>query len=90
MVTVVILVILGLCVLAGYYRGVVYSALSIGLTVLSFFLALLLIPVVATPVRHNADLCAQRLEIDGSYVVPVDKDSASLRIVKALYKIDQR
>ena len=61
MVTVVILVILGLCVLAGYYRGVVYSALSIGLTVLSFFLALLLIPVVATPVRHNADLYSSLL-----------------------------
>lgn len=56
MVTVIILVILGLCILAGYYRGVVYSALSIGLTVLSFFLALAMIPVVATPVRNNEDL----------------------------------
>ena len=56
MVTVVILVILGICILAGYYRGVLYSALSIGLTILSFFLALALIPVVSTPVRSNETL----------------------------------
>ena len=56
MVTAVILVILGICILAGYYRGVVYSAMSIGLTVLSFFLALLLIPVIAAPVRQSASL----------------------------------
>ena len=56
MVTAAILIILGICILAGYYRGVVYSALSIGLTLLSFFMALLLIPVVATPVRQNEEL----------------------------------
>ena len=56
MVTVLILVILGLCILAGYYRGVVYSAVSIGLTLISFFLALLLIPVVAGPVRDSKEL----------------------------------
>ena len=56
MVTIPILVILGLCVLAGYYRGVIYSAVSIGLTILSFFLALLLIPVVSAPVRENNTL----------------------------------
>ncbi|MBR0436338.1 MAG: hypothetical protein IJK12_03785 [Clostridia bacterium] len=56
MVTIPILVILGLCVLAGYYRGVIYSAISIGLTILSFFLALLLIPAVAAPVRESNTL----------------------------------
>lgn len=56
MVTAAILVILGICILAGYYRGVIYSALSIGLTILSFFMALLLIPVIAAPVRQNENL----------------------------------
>ncbi len=56
MITVLILVVLGLCILAGYYRGVVYSAVSIGLTLLSFFLALLLIPAVAGPVRGSRSL----------------------------------
>ena len=56
MITVLILVVLGLCILAGYYRGVIYSAISIGLTIISFFLALLLIPAVATPVRQNETL----------------------------------
>lgn len=55
-VTILILVVLGLCILAGYYRGVVYSAVSIGLTFLSFFLALLLIPVIAAPVRQSKTL----------------------------------
>ena len=61
MVTVAILVILGICVLAGYYRGVVYSALSIGLTILSFFLALILIPVVAAPMRSSEKLYSSLL-----------------------------
>ena len=56
MVTILILVVLGLCILAGYYRGVVYSAVSIGLTLLSFFLALLMIPVIARPVRESREL----------------------------------
>ena len=55
-VTILILVVLGLCILAGYYRGVIYSAISIGLTLLSFFLALLMIPVVASPVRESRRL----------------------------------
>ena len=55
-VTILILVVLGLCVLAGYYRGVIYSAVSIGLTFLSFFLALLLIPVIAAPVQNSKTL----------------------------------
>ena len=56
MVTVLILIILGICILAGYYRGVIYSAISIGLTLLSFFLALIMIPVVAQPVRESKTL----------------------------------
>ena len=55
-ITILILVVLGLCILAGYYRGVIYSAVSIGLTFLSFFLALLLIPVIAAPVRQSKAL----------------------------------
>ena len=61
MITVLILIILGVCILAGYYRGVIYSALSIGLTLLSFFLALLLIPVVANPVRNTKSLYSSLL-----------------------------
>ena len=56
MVTILVLVILGVCILAGYYRGVIYSAVSIGLTFLSFLLALLMIPVVAGPVRESKSL----------------------------------
>lgn len=56
MITVLILIILGLCILAGYYRGVIFSAVSLGLTLLSFFLALLMIPVVKEPVRKNESL----------------------------------
>ena len=56
MVTILILVVLGLCILAGYYRGVIYSAVSIGLTLLSFFLALIMIPVIARPVRQSREL----------------------------------
>ncbi len=56
MITVPILIVLGLCILAGYYRGVIYSAISIGLTVLSFFLALAMIPAVSGPVRNSNTL----------------------------------
>ena len=42
MVDLIILLILAIALLAGYYRGVVYSAISLGLSVLSFGLALLL------------------------------------------------
>lgn len=61
MVTVLILIILGMCILAGYYRGVIYSAVSLGLTLLSFFLALLMIPVVEGPVRKNESLYSSLL-----------------------------
>ena len=61
LVTILILVVLGLCILAGYYRGVIYSAVSIGLTLLSFFLALLLIPAVVSPVRENEKIYSSLL-----------------------------
>ena len=61
MVTAAILIVIGICILAGYYRGVIYSALSIGLTILSFFLALLLIPAVAKPVRDSKSLYSSLL-----------------------------
>lgn len=53
MVDLVILLILAVAVLAGYYRGVVYSAISLGLTLVSFFLALLLIPVLAGSFKNR-------------------------------------
>ena len=56
MVTILILIVIGLCILAGYYRGVIFSAVSIGLTLLSFFLALIMIPLIATPVRESKSL----------------------------------
>lgn len=67
MITVMILVVIGLCILAGYYRGIVYSAVSIGLTLLSFFLALLLIPVIATPVRESKELYGSLLSYFEGY-----------------------
>ncbi|MDO4565290.1 MAG: CvpA family protein [Clostridia bacterium] len=53
MVDFLILLILGLAVLAGYYRGVVYSAISLGVTVLSFFLALLCIPMLTGSFKNR-------------------------------------
>lgn len=42
MVDLIILLILAIALLAGYYRGMVYSAISLGLSLLSFVMALLL------------------------------------------------
>lgn len=53
MVDLVILLILGLAVLAGYYRGVVYSAIGLGVTLLSFFLALLFIPLLTGSFKNR-------------------------------------
>ncbi|MDD3400487.1 MAG: CvpA family protein [Eubacteriales bacterium] len=53
MVDLVILLILAIAVLAGYYRGVVYSAISLGLTILSFFLALLCIPLLTGSFKNR-------------------------------------
>jgi len=51
----IILLILALAVLAAYYRGVLYSAVSVGVTLLSLFMALLLIPVVGNVFREDKE-----------------------------------
>ena len=56
MVDLAILVIISLCVLAGYYRGTIYAALNVGVTILSLLLALLLIPVVSGTVKSSETL----------------------------------
>jgi len=66
-ITVIILIIIGLCILAGYYRGIIYSAVSLGLTLFSFFLALLMIPVIATPVRESKELYGSLLSYFEGY-----------------------
>ena len=53
MVDLAILVIIALCVLAGYYRGTIYAALNVGVTVLSLLLALLLIPAISGLVKSS-------------------------------------
>ena len=53
MVDLAILVILALCVLAGYYRGTIYAAINFGVTVLSLLIALLLIPAVTGMVKQS-------------------------------------
>jgi len=56
MVDLAILILLGLCVLAGYYRGTIYAAINFGVTLVSFFLALLLIPSVAGIIKGSDTL----------------------------------
>ena len=56
MVDLVILLILAIAVLAGYYRGVVYSAISLGLSVLSFALALFLCTSLSGLVQKRQDV----------------------------------
>ena len=53
MVDLVILLILAIALLAGYYRGVIYSALSLGLSVLAFALALLLCTTISGAVQKQ-------------------------------------
>ena len=56
MIDIAILVILGLFVLAGYYRGTIYAAINFGLTLFSFLLALLLIPAIAGGIKGSESL----------------------------------
>lgn len=56
MIDFIILLILALCILAGYYRGVLYSAISLGLTVLSFLLALLCCPLLSHSIQKQETL----------------------------------
>lgn len=56
MIDFIILLILALAILAGYYRGVLYSAISLGLTVLSFFLALVCCPLLSHGIQKQETL----------------------------------
>ncbi len=56
MVDLVILLILAIALLAGYYRGVVYSAINLGLSILSFALALLLCTTLSGAVQKRQSL----------------------------------
>ncbi|MBR0081206.1 MAG: CvpA family protein [Clostridia bacterium] len=53
MVDLAILVILALCVLAGYYRGTIYAAINFGVTVFALLLALLLIPTASSVIKNS-------------------------------------
>ena len=56
MVDLVILLILSIALLAGYYRGVVYSAISLGMSMVSFALALLLCTTLSGMVQKRQNL----------------------------------
>ncbi len=56
MVDLVILLILAIALLAGYYRGVVYSAISLGLSVLSFAMALILCTTLSGMVQKRQNV----------------------------------
>ena len=56
MVDLVILLILAIALLAGYYRGVVYSAINLGVSLLSFALALALCTTLSGAVQKHKDL----------------------------------
>lgn len=56
MIDIALFVVLALCVLAGYYRGTIYATISIGVTILSFLLALLFVPLLSDAVRNSEDL----------------------------------
>ena len=56
MVDLVILLILAIALLAGYYRGVIYSAINLGLSILSFAMALLLCTTLSGVVQKRQSL----------------------------------
>lgn len=56
MVDLVIVILLALCVLAGYYRGTIYAAVNLGVTVAAFLLALLLIPAASGLIKGSETL----------------------------------
>ena len=56
MVDLVILLILAITLLAGYYRGLVYSAVNLGLSLLSFALALLLCTALSGAVQKRQNV----------------------------------
>ena len=56
MVDLVILLILAIALLAGYYRGVIYSAVNLGVSILSFVMALLLCTTLSGVVQKRQSL----------------------------------
>ncbi len=56
MVDLMILLILAIALLAGYYRGVVYSAVSLGISIVSFALALLLCTSISGVVQKRRNV----------------------------------
>ena len=56
MVDLLILLILAIALLAGYYRGLVYSALNLGLSLLSFALALLFCTILSGAVQKRQNV----------------------------------
>ncbi len=56
MVDLVILLILAIALLAGFYRGVIYSALNLGASILSFVLALMLCTTLSGAVQKRQSL----------------------------------
>ena len=56
MIDITLFVVLALCVLAGYYRGTIYASISIGVTILSFLIALLFVPLLSGAVRSSEDI----------------------------------
>ena len=56
MVDLVILLILAIALLAGYYRGVIYSAINLGVSILSFVMALLLCTTLSSVVQKRQSL----------------------------------
>ena len=56
MVDLVILLILAIALLAGYYRGVIYSAINLGVSILSFIMALLLCTTLSGVVQKRQSL----------------------------------
>lgn len=56
MVDLAIIVVLVLCVLAGYYRGTIYAAVNVGVTLAAFLVSLLLIPAAAGIIKGSESL----------------------------------
>ena len=67
MVDLVILLILAIALLAGYYRGVIYSAINVGVSILSFAMALLLCTTLSRVVQQRQRLDEMKLYYSEGY-----------------------
>ena len=56
-----ILLILAICVLGGYYRGVVNTTLGIGATVLAWVVGLICVPILSAGIQSQQDLYTMML-----------------------------